>query len=56
MLETGMSFLRNWQKLFQWSLKCVGDRTWKGGKDEAGEVSGAHITKGLVSHCKKPVC
>ena len=47
---------RNWKKLFQWSPECVGDRTRKGGKDEAGEPSGAHVTKGPVSRCKKSLC
>lgn len=28
------------EALFQWSIKCVGDRTGRGGKDKAGEVSG----------------
>lgn len=34
----------------------MGDRTRKGGKDEAGEPSGVHITKGPVSRCKKSLC
>lgn len=31
-----------------------GDRIGRGGMEEAGEVSRAHITKGLISHCQKP--
>ena len=43
---------RNWKKLFQWSRECVGDRT----RNEAGEPSGVHVTKGPVSRCKKSLC
>lgn len=49
-----MANVRNQKKLYLVEHQVFGDRSGRGGMEEAEEVSRAHITKGLISHCQKP--
>lgn len=49
-----MANVRNLKKLYLVEHQVFGDRTERGGMEEDGEVSRAHIAKGLISHCQKP--
>lgn len=47
-----ISHLGNHKKFCFNGASEFGDRTRRGGKDEAGKVSRVPITKGLISHSK----